>query len=87
MPIEKIIVLEDDAIVRKTSKNQLRQRRYDVAATGTIADAQEYLRQGQLRFASSWMSACRMARAPSCFANSSPAPKTAGRDGHRVRLR
>jgi DNA-binding NtrC family response regulator len=43
MPIEKIIVLEDDAIVRKNLENQLRQRRYDVAATGTIAGAQEYL--------------------------------------------
>jgi two-component system, NtrC family, response regulator AtoC len=43
MPIEKIIVLEDDAIVRKNLESQLRQRRYDVAATSTIAGAHEYL--------------------------------------------
>ena len=43
MPIEKIIVLEDDALVRKSLEQQLRNRRYDVAGCGTIADAQEYL--------------------------------------------
>jgi len=43
MPIEKIIVLEDDLIVRKNLEQQLRQRRYDVAATGTIAGAQELM--------------------------------------------
>src|ERR1700753_1918925 len=43
MPIEKIIVLEDDLIVRKNLEQQLRQRRYDVASTATIAGAQEYL--------------------------------------------
>ncbi len=43
MPIEKIIVLEDYQIVRKNLENQLRQRRYDVAATGTLAGAHEYL--------------------------------------------
>src|SRR6201992_2823454 len=43
MPIEKIIVLEDDLIVRKNLEQQLRQRRYDVAATGTIAGAHELM--------------------------------------------
>ena len=43
MPIEKIIVLEDDPLVRKSLEQQLRNRRYDVAAAGTIAAAQEYL--------------------------------------------
>jgi DNA-binding NtrC family response regulator len=43
MPIEKIIVLEDDLILRKNLEQQLRQRRYDVAATGTIAGAQEIM--------------------------------------------
>jgi DNA-binding NtrC family response regulator len=43
MPIEKIIVLEDDLIVRKNLEQQLRQRRYDVASTGTIAGAHELL--------------------------------------------
>jgi DNA-binding NtrC family response regulator len=43
MAIEKIIVLEDDVIVRKNLETYLRRRHYDVAATGTIAAAQEYL--------------------------------------------
>src|ERR1700759_1509792 len=43
MPIEKIIVLEDALILRKNLEQQLRQRRYDVAATGTIAGAQELM--------------------------------------------
>jgi DNA-binding NtrC family response regulator len=43
MPIEKIILVEDDIIVRKSLEQQLRQRRYDVAAAGTLAAAQEYL--------------------------------------------
>src|SRR3979411_1491421 len=43
MPIEKIIVLEDDLIVRKNLEQQLRQRRYDVASTGTIAGAHELM--------------------------------------------
>src|SRR5687767_5590083 len=43
MPIEKIIVLEDDMIVRKNLEQQLRQRRYDVASATTIAEAQELL--------------------------------------------
>ena len=43
MSIEKIIVLEDDVILRKNLENQLRQRRYDVASAGTIAHAHELL--------------------------------------------
>jgi DNA-binding NtrC family response regulator len=43
MPIEKVIVLEDELIVRKNLEQQLRQRRYDVAAAGTLAEAQELL--------------------------------------------
>jgi DNA-binding NtrC family response regulator len=43
MSIEKIVVLEDDQIVRKNLEHQLRQRRYDVASVATIAEAQEYL--------------------------------------------
>ncbi|HEU5123979.1 MAG TPA: sigma-54 dependent transcriptional regulator [Verrucomicrobiae bacterium] len=43
MSIEKIVVLEDDLIVRKNLEHQLRQRRYDVASVSTIADAQDYL--------------------------------------------
>ena len=43
MPIEKIIVLEDDLIVGKNLEQQLRKRRYDVASAGTIAGAHELL--------------------------------------------
>src|SRR5215471_4900540 len=43
MSIEKIVVLEDDLIVRKNLETQLRTRRYDVASASTIAEAQEFL--------------------------------------------
>src|SRR5580693_5520848 len=43
MPLDTIIVLEDDPIVRKNIENQLRQRRYDVASTGTIAGVRELM--------------------------------------------
>jgi len=43
MPIEKIIVLEDDLIVRKNLEQQLRNRRYDVAAVSTLAETQDLL--------------------------------------------
>jgi DNA-binding NtrC family response regulator len=43
MPIEKIIVLEDDLIVRRNLEQKLRQQRYEVAAVGTIAAAEELL--------------------------------------------
>jgi DNA-binding NtrC family response regulator len=43
MPIEKIIVLEDDLVVRKNLEQQLRYKRYDVASANTLAGAQELL--------------------------------------------
>src|SRR5580704_2576316 len=43
MPIEKIIVLEDDLIVRRNLEEKLRQQRYDVASVGTIAAARELM--------------------------------------------
>jgi len=43
MTIEKIIVLEDDLIVRKNLEQQLRQRGVDGASCGTISQAQEML--------------------------------------------
>jgi DNA-binding NtrC family response regulator len=43
MPIEKIIVLEDDALVRRNLEQLLRQQRYDVASTETIAGARELM--------------------------------------------
>lgn len=43
MPIERILVLEDDLIVRKNLEQQLRQRRYEVVAVSTLAAAQEQL--------------------------------------------
>ena len=43
MPIEKILVLEDDVIVRKNLEQQLRQRRYEVTSASTLAACQELL--------------------------------------------
>ena len=43
MSIEKIIVLEDDAIVRNSLENFLRRQRFDVASASTLAAARDYL--------------------------------------------
>jgi DNA-binding NtrC family response regulator len=43
MPIEKIVVVEDDILVRKNLEQQLRQRRFDVAAVTNLAAAREVL--------------------------------------------
>jgi DNA-binding NtrC family response regulator len=43
MPIEKVIVLDDELIVRKSLEQQLRQHRFEVAGAGTIAAARELL--------------------------------------------
>jgi len=43
MSIEKVIVLEDDAIVRSNLENFLRRQRFDVASAGTLAAAHDYL--------------------------------------------
>jgi len=43
MPIDKIIVVEDDPIVRRNLEQQLRQQRYEVAATGTLAGVRELM--------------------------------------------
>lgn len=43
MPIERVIVVEDDVIVRKNVEQQLRQRRYEVASVATLAEAQDSL--------------------------------------------
>ncbi len=47
MPIEKIVVLEDDALQRKNLESLLRYRRYDVAAVTSIAAAEEMLGRDQ----------------------------------------
>ncbi len=43
MSIEKVIVLEDDAIVRTNLENYLRRQRLDVAAAPTLAAARDFL--------------------------------------------
>jgi DNA-binding NtrC family response regulator len=43
MPIEKILVLEDDLIVRRNLEQLLRQQRYDVATADTLAAARDAL--------------------------------------------
>ncbi len=39
MAFEKIIVLDDEMIIRKTLQEQLRKRRYVVAGASTLAEA------------------------------------------------
>jgi DNA-binding NtrC family response regulator len=43
MPIDKIIVVEDDLIVRRNLEQQLRQQRYEVAVSGTLAGVRELM--------------------------------------------
>ncbi|HNX04741.1 MAG TPA: sigma-54 dependent transcriptional regulator [Opitutales bacterium] len=43
MPFEKILVLDDEAIVCRTLQSILRRRRYNVATAGTIAEAEKIL--------------------------------------------
>jgi len=43
MPIEKIVVVEDDLIVRKNLEQRLRQKHFDVAAAANLAAAREIL--------------------------------------------
>jgi DNA-binding NtrC family response regulator len=43
MPIEKIIVVEDDQIIRRSLEAQLRARRYEVMAVPTLAAAKDAL--------------------------------------------
>jgi DNA-binding NtrC family response regulator len=43
MPIDKIIVVEDDPIVRRNMEQQLRQHRYEVASSGTLAGVRELM--------------------------------------------
>ncbi len=43
MAIEKIIVLDDDLIIRKTLEQQLRQRRYSVASCETLKDVRQLI--------------------------------------------
>lgn len=43
MPIEKVIVVEDDLVVRRSLEHCLRARRYDVTAVANLAGAEEQL--------------------------------------------
>jgi DNA-binding NtrC family response regulator len=43
MPIEKVLLLEDDAVLRRSLEHQLTECRYEVAAAGTLASARELL--------------------------------------------
>ena len=43
MPIEKILILEDKDIIRRSLEAQLHKRRFDVVGVSTLASAQEHL--------------------------------------------
>jgi DNA-binding NtrC family response regulator len=45
MAIEKVIVLEDEQVVREHLETYLRRCRYDVASTSTLAGARDYLQR------------------------------------------
>jgi DNA-binding NtrC family response regulator len=43
MAIEKILIVDDDFIIRKSLEDMLRKKRYSVVSAPTLADAQRYL--------------------------------------------
>src|SRR5438105_1638137 len=43
MPLEKIAILEDDLVIRRSLEHQLRQKKFDVTSVETLAEAQEVL--------------------------------------------
>jgi two-component system, NtrC family, response regulator AtoC len=43
MAIEKILIVDDDFIIRKSLEDMLRKKRYAVVSVSTLADAQRYL--------------------------------------------
>ncbi len=47
MAFEKIIVLDDELIIRKSFEQQLRKRHYSVATASTLAEAESYLAKDQ----------------------------------------
>ena len=47
MAFEKIIVLDDELVIRKTLEAQLRKRRYTVATASNLAEAEAYLSKDQ----------------------------------------
>tara|TARA_B100001248_G_scaffold261923_1_gene255009 strand:+ start:37599 stop:38954 length:1356 start_codon:yes stop_codon:yes gene_type:complete len=47
MGFDKIIVLDDEMIIRKSLEEQLRKRRYSVATAGTLAEAEKLLAKDQ----------------------------------------
>lgn len=47
MALDKIIVLDDELIIRKTLEEQLRKKRYTVATAATISDAEKLLTKDQ----------------------------------------
>src|SRR4051794_15131075 len=43
MAIERILIVDDDFIIRKSLEDMLRKKRYAVVSAPTLADAQRYL--------------------------------------------
>jgi len=46
MAIERILIVDDDFIIRKSLEDMLRKKRYNVVSAPTLADAQRYLAKG-----------------------------------------
>jgi len=46
MAIERILIVDDDFIIRKSLEDMLRKKRYSVVTASTLADAEHYLAKG-----------------------------------------
>ena len=91
MVFEKIIVLDDELIIRKSLEEHLRRKRYSVVSAATIAEAENHLAQGPLRPRFRRRPTCPTATASICCARlaqqpDSPIGRHHDRPGlHRIR--
>ena len=61
MAIEKIVVVDDELMIRKALETQLRNKRYSVASTGDLKGLERFW-QGILLIWFFWIFGCLMAR-------------------------
>ena len=66
MALERILVLDDEMVIRKALEEQLRRRRYSVVGVATLADATRQLEKDDFDLVFS-MSVCRTGTGPNCW--------------------
>ena len=72
MAIEKIVVVDDEMMIRKALETQLRNKRYSVASTGDLKGARKILARDSFDLVFLTTCACRMETEPICWKKSWP---------------